>query len=110
MTGEYTYYIRCDGCGCVYRPSTALVPAPGKLSELRKLAAEKAWVHDIVQVYQGPGPSLDFCGECVATAVRDEAIVRVIEGKRRCICPKDSRGQVHRVMDCPVVHRQGGER
>jgi len=81
MAGEMTYQLRCNGCGCVYRPSSKITPAPKMLQEVRRLAAKKSWKHDVVVVGQGPGPSLDFCRKCDTTGVRAEVIMGVLAGK-----------------------------
>ncbi len=80
MTGKQTYYIHCDGCGRVYRPSTALSPTPKNLYEVRKLAAAESWRHELAQIlgYQGVSPSLDFCGGCDA-AVSARVMLQILE-------------------------------
>lgn len=84
MTGEITYYIRCDGCGRVYQPSPDLSPVPKLLQEIRKMATEESWRNEIVLVerYGGPSPSLDFCYGCDAT-VQEKTIKQILVAVKR---------------------------
>ena len=55
---------------------------PKWLRDVRELAASEGWVHGVVVCYQGPNPSLDFCGKCAVSAVRTKVIARITGGER----------------------------